>query len=366
MKYVVFVIACMVATAFAGATAEPSRTADGYMEATAPWDWHFPSDHGRHDGFKTEWWYFTGNVSDSSGRPFGFELTFFRTALTPQTIQRKSGWALRDLYFAHGAISDLRDKIFLFKDRIERGRPGFAWADDAKLDVTLLDWVAQSDDRNDIHLVSKSDDFAIDLTCAPGRGPILEGPAGVNRKGPTIEQASYYYSMTRLPTTGTLSVKGQTFGVSGQTWMDHEFSSNALSADQVGWDWMGLNLADGNDLMVYRMRNKTGGNNYLSATLIPPQGPPQYLNATQLALTGDDPWTSQESGGTYPQRWRLRAGPLGDLTIQSAMPGQELLTGDTTHVDYFEGSCRVTDANGKPDGQGYLEMTGYANSVPGT
>lgn len=332
-----------------------------YLQALHPRDWSFPADHGRHDGYKTEWWYFTGNLRDADGREFGYQLTFFRTALAPHATTRPSPWALTDLYFAHAAISDLSAQKFVFKDRLERGRPGLAWASDKSLDVMLLDWSAQMK-GDQIALRASEPGLKIELTCGPGRGPILQGPGGVNLKGREPGQASYYYSMTRLPTSGILTIDGHAYQVTGLSWMDHEFSSNALSSQQIGWDWMGLQLSDGTDLMIYRLRNKQGGTDYLSGTRITPDGKPHYLAATDIQMEGSHNWTSRSSGGTYPQQWTLKVKGMPDLIVTSAMPGQELITANSTDVTYFEGAAHVTGSDGRARGEGYLEMTGYAGA----
>jgi predicted secreted hydrolase len=338
----------------------PVRGAE-FLQALHPRDWSFPRDHGRHDGFKTEWWYFTGNMHDAGGREFGYQLTFFRTAFTAQPTTRASPWAMTDLYFAHAAISDVSGKTFIFKDRLERGRPRLAWASDNSLDVVLLDWSAQMKDHT-IDLRANEPGFKIDLTCGADRGPVLQGPGGVNFKGRQPGQASYYYSVTRLPTAGSLTINDHKYQVTGLSWMDHEFSSNSLSAEQSGWDWMGLQLSDGTDLMIYRLRNKTGTTDYLSGTRVTPDGKPHYLAAGDIQMIGSHDWTSPQSGGVYPQQWTVKVAGLPDLLVTSAMPGQELITSASTKVTYFEGVAHVTDLQGHPIGAGYLEMTGYSKS----
>jgi predicted secreted hydrolase len=356
----------IIAAAFTLSLSTFVHAADAdFQRALHPREWSFPRDHGRHGGFRTEWWYFTGNLRDSAGHPFGFQLTFFRNAISPQSTTRPSPWAMNDLYFAHAAISDLGDSQFVFKDRLERGRPGLAWSSDKTLEVSLLDWSAKLENGS-IHLHAAEAAFAIDLTCSEGRGPILQGPGGVNRKGREPGQASYYYSMTRLKTVGSLTLNGKTYHAQGLSWMDHEFSSNSLSPDQTGWDWMGLQLSDGSDLMIYRIRNKAGGADYLSGTHITPDGQAHYLSATDISMEGSHPWTSPSSGGVYPQEWELKCTGLPDLIVKSAMPGQELITSASTKVTYFEGAANVTDINGKPAGEGYLEMTGYSTSLGGS
>jgi predicted secreted hydrolase len=335
-----------------------------FSQALGPREWAFPRDHGRHDGFKTEWWYFTGNLRDEAGHRFGYQLTFFRTAVAPAVADRPSPWAMRDLYFAHAAISDIDGNQFTFKDRMQRGRPGLAYASEQTLDVMLLDWSAKQM-TDGIALRASELGFGIELQCGQGRGPVLQGAGGVNAKGRERGQASYYYSMTRLPTKGTLTVGERKFQVTGSSWMDHEFSSNALALNQSGWDWMGLHLASGDDLMLYRIRDRAGGADYVSGTRITPDGVPHYLASTDIAMESAKPWKSSATGATYPQEWKLKCAGLPGLIVRSEMAGQELITKNSTDVDYFEGAAKVTDDQGRPAGEGYLEMTGYVKPVGG-
>jgi predicted secreted hydrolase len=335
-----------------------------FAQVLEPRAWAFPGDHGRHDGYKTEWWYFSGNLKDKTGRRFGYELTFFRIAMTPrsttQPATQPGAWPLRDLYFAHAAISDISGRRFVFHDRMQRSRAGLADASASTLDVYLHDWRAKLDNRGRTVLYARENGFEIDLLADPGVGPVLEGPGGVNAKGPNRGQASYYYSEPRMPTQGTLEIAGESFEVAGLSWMDHEFSSNAMSGDQVGWDWVALSLVDHSSLMLYRIRGKTPAADYLSGTLISPQGRPTYISAGEIVMEGSEPWRSEKSGGQYPQRWRIAIPGREPMLVRTLMAGQELLTPETTGVDYFEGAVEASDPAGKPIGEGYLEMTGYA------
>ncbi len=346
------------------AAGEPaSRPAGEFLQALGPREWSFPRDHARHDGFKTEWWYFTGNLRDSAGRRFGYQLTFFRTAFTASPATRPSPWAATDLYFAHAAITDVEGKAFVYADRIARGRAGYALASDNDLDVMLRDWTLKRQADDSVKLSAADDKLSIDLTCRPGRGPILQGPGGRNPKGREPAEASYYYSMTRLPTSGTLTVNGRRFTVDGLSWMDHEFSSNQISSNQVGWDWIALHLADGRDLMLYRMRNKAGSADFLSGTLISADGKPRYLSAADKSLTPSGQWKSPASGGIYPTSWKIKIDGIPEMTLRPLLADQELQTPHSTDVTYYEGAVEALDPSGKPAGEGYLEMTGYAKPL---
>jgi predicted secreted hydrolase len=344
-----------------------------FLQALHHRTWSFPKDHGRHDGFKTEWWYFTGNLRDrATGRRFGYQLTFFRSGFVPATAAvatRPSPWAMTDLYFAHAAISDVDGKRLLYADRLSRARDKLAMASDKSLDVTLKDWSVVTTENG--WRLSASEPakpqapaFALALSVAPGRGPILQGPGGVNPKGTAPGQASYYYSMTRLPTSGTITVDGNSYDITGHSWFDHEFASNSLGDNQSGWDWFAINLADGSDLMLYRLRDKSGQTDYLSGTRIDPKGNVAYLTAKDIDLAPTKPWTSPASKAAYPQRWTVKIKDLPTMTVQTRFENQELQTPNSTDVTYYEGAARVEDATGAEIGEAYLEMTGYAGAVP--
>jgi predicted secreted hydrolase len=353
-------LVCIAAKLHAG---EPT-TQPLFTQALAPRQWTFPRDHGRHDGFKTEWWYFTGNLREpATGRRFGYQLTFFRSAFVPRATTRLSHWAMTDLYFAHTAISDIEGKQFLYADQLARGREGLSFASDQRLDVELKDWSTKMD-GDSIHLTASDPKFAIDLTTAKGRGPILQGPGGLNAKGNNPGQASYYYSMIEIPTKGRLTIAGRAFTVEGLSWMDHEFSSNALAENQAGWDWLALTLADHTDLMIYRLRDKQGKTDYLSGTRIDPAGAVHYLSAADLELIPSNPWKSPASAASYPQQWKVKCTGVPALTIKTRLPNQELQTPNSTDVTYYEGTVEVLDDKGAAIGEGYLEMTGYAKALP--
>jgi len=334
-----------------------------FNQAVTPREWSFPKDHGRHENFKTEWWYFTGNLKEkSTGRLFGYQFTFFRSAMIANPTTRPSPWAMTDLYFAHAAISDVKDQKFLYTDRLSRGRENLAHASADSLNVILKDWSAKTID-NTLHLTGKGDNFTIDLTTNPTT-PILQGPGGRNPKGQLPAQASYYYSMIQMPTTGTLTIKDQTFEVTGHTWMDHEFSSNALAENQSGWDWFALNLNDGTNLMIYRLRDKSGNTDYLSGTKISPTGEIHYLRAEEITLTPSASWKSPISNATYPQQWAVKVVNLPPMKIKTRITNQELQTPNSTNVTYYEGTVEITTESGVSAGEGYLEMTGYAGAIP--
>jgi predicted secreted hydrolase len=334
--------------------AQPSFAAD-YQQVLGPREWSFPRDHGRHDGFRMEWWYFTGNVTGAKGRRFGYELTFFRSMRPAEGGPEGGASGPPEVYFAHAAVSDVQNKGFRFDSLAAPGFPGSAGAADQTLAVEVKGWSCKRDEAGLLHLHVEAKDFAFELT-APESGKVLQGPGGFSRKSPEAGCASYYYSMPRLETKGMLTLGKETFAVTGLSWFDHEFFSHMLSNSQIGWDWVSLQLLDGRSLMLYRIRDRDGTD--LRFGSLDDHGQTRFLNANEIAMTPSDPQQAP-SGANYPQHWDIHVTGLPAFAIQTAFAGQEMRTPQSMNATYFEG---VMDANadGKPVGHGYLEMTGYA------
>ncbi|MEL6328998.1 MAG: lipocalin-like domain-containing protein [Planctomycetota bacterium] len=355
----VLILAVSLARAQSGLTNE-----DGYLLADEPRAWDFPRDFGRHDGFSIEWWYLTGNVAAEDGREFGFQITFFRSELTPRVGERPdaSGWRTDELYFAHAAISDLGGETFWHDERSSRGHPRLASASDETMDVRLLDWSLRLE-GDTLVMRAGGGDHAIDLRARMTREPMLQGPGGLNSKGGDVGQASYYYSLTRLETSGTLTIGGEAVRVRGSAWMDQEFSSNQLADNQRGWDWFCIQLADGRDVMAYQLRTDDGSEAYRFASVRDPGGTVRYLSPEQIAFRPGSAWRSPDTGAAYPQSWTIEIEGLPGLNVRSRMVGQELTGGSASDIAYFEGATEILDPEGRRIGVGYVEMTGYDRSI---
>jgi predicted secreted hydrolase len=324
----------------------------------------FPRDHASHEEFKTEWWYYSGHLQTDDDVRFGYQLTFFRVGVDPSLRgDPRSRWAVRDLYLAHFALSDLRQRRFLYWERRSRGALGSAGASTTTLNVWNGDWAVTANGAAH-HLIARFEGYAIDLTLSQIKPLAIHGRDGVSQKAEGPGRASHYYSLSRMATAGTLTVAGRTERVTGSSWMDHEFGSNQLTPSQVGWDWFALQLEDGAELMLYQLRQKDGTPDpHSSGSLIDPDGSVEHLPLKAFQLEPQEFWGSPKSGGRYPVRWGLRIPGHGiDLTVAAAFPDQELETSKSTQVTYWEGSVTVSGtADGQPiSGRGYLEMTGYA------
>jgi predicted secreted hydrolase len=351
--------------------ARPSaeRLRDGYLLAVAPYRFRFPRDHASHPEYRTEWWYYTGRVA-AEERRFGYELTFFRVGLDAAWRRSPSAWAPRDLLLAHLAVTDESRGRFRWSERAQRPALGLAGADTSRYHVWADDWsAALAPDGSTHQLQARTEGIALDLALAPLRPPVVHGKGGISVKAAGEGHATHYYSITRLATRGTLVVDGRSFPVTGVSWMDHEFGTHQLAPGQTGWDWFGLRLDDGRDLMLYRLRLKDGGvEPSSSGTLVERDGSAHSLPLDTWTLEETARWTSPQSGGHYPAGWHLRIpGAALDLAVRPTVPEQELITGGGTGVTYWEGSVIVAGTSrGRPvRGEGYVELTGYAGGPPG-
>jgi predicted secreted hydrolase len=341
--------------------------AEGWREATPGHKYAFPRDHAAHPDYRIEWWYYTGNVEAQDGRRFGYQLTFFRTGVTPAPAN-PSRWTVRDLYMTHFAISDIGRKSFHSFERINRAGIGWAGASAADYRVWNEGWEARLD--GNAHLIKASEgDFALDLRLAPEKPEVIHGENGISQRGATAGIASHYYSLTRLRTAGRLTVAGEMFEVQGLSWMDHEFGTNFLEKEQPGWDWFSIQLDDGCELMIFQVRRADGSiSPQSSGTLIDADGRAIPIRFGEFTLTPGRRWRSAASNANYPVTWEITLpGHNLRLNVTAAFEDQELRTAESTDVTYWEGSTLVEGTAGsRPvQGRGYLEMTGYSGQHMG-
>ena len=337
----------------------------GYRRAVFPAEITFPADHGAHPEYKTEWWYFTGNLRSESGRRFGYQFTIFRTALSPDDpIAGTSSWRSNQLYTAHFAVSDVETGRFYFSERSSRSAVDLAGAYSAPFRVWLEDWqIAQTGDvALESRVRASESDFAVDLNLVPGAAPIFHGIEGFSPKDEDSTNASYYYSFTRLLSEGRLAVGRDTFEVRGTTWMDHEWSTSALAPGQVGWDWFALRLSDGTDVMYFQVRDTTDSPPFVEGTVRNKEGAISRLSDESVRFRITDQWISPKTDVRYPSSWELEFPGLDmRLNIQPVMPNQELLLA----VRYWEGAVSIQGSSGGREisGEGYVEMTGYEEQI---
>ncbi len=344
-----------------------SLTAQGPYRVAAPgYRYEFPRDYFNHPEFQTEWWYYTGNVTASDGHRFGFELTFFR-----QGVSRESGnqgvWDVQDLYPAHLALSDLDGKVFYHAERTNRAGPGIAGVDQKQGRIWNgnwnLTWV------NDDQVLEATDEhFSLNLTLHSQKPPVIHGENGVSQKAETPGHASHYISLTRLKTNGNLELNGKRYAVSGLTWMDHEFFTQQLEKDQVGWDWFSMQLGDDTELMLFQIRRKDNSiDPYSAGTYIDSSAHSFHLNKQEFSLVpADESWRSPVTGAVYPVRWTISV-PKLKIELQATTPlkSQELSGKSQFIPSYWEGAIDLNGHKGEANltGSGYLEMTGYDRAV---
>lgn len=344
-----------------------------YLRAAAPREFSFPADHGLHPGFRNEWWYLTGNLEDDAGRRFGYQLTFFYLMLPPAATVTASAWQSERVWMAHLALTDVTGNNHYAFERFARENPGLAGAQAQPFKVWLEDWqVSQAEQAGQAGQVARAGQVesvqtngifpwqlqaqeasvGLSLVLQQGKPPVLQGEQGLSRKSAAVGNASYYYSMTRLPTSGAVRIGEQVFNVVGDSWLDREWSTSALDADQTGWDWFSLQFNDGQELMYYQLRDSAGqAHPYSAGSWTDTAGQQTLVSSADVQLMELEQWSSP-SGMAYATTWLLRYQGR-ELQVKAVLPDQWM----ALSLPYWEGAVDVTDAaTGTLLGRGYLEM----------
>lgn len=341
--------AALSASALLGAAPESFR------RVTGPEPLRFPEDHGVHPGYRNEWWYLTGNLEDADGRRFGFQFTLFRFAADPIDTPA-TDFSADAVWMGHLAVSDVENRRFVTRERFARGALGLAGATSGEW--WLRDWrVVRT--GSGWRLDAALEDGRIALDLEPVKPVVLQGERGYSRKGPERGNASRYYSITRIDAGGRLRLDGAVYAVSGRAWLDREWGSSQLGEGIAGWDWFALQLDDGRDLMLYRLRTGAGGASPFSAgALVAPDGRYTILERADFELEPIRRWTDA-AGVSWPVAWRVRVPAASiSITVRPVFDAQRW----NASVAYWEGAVDALDAAGGVVGRGYLELSGYADS----
>jgi predicted secreted hydrolase len=337
-----------------------------YHTALPGYRFEFPRDHFSHPDFQTEWWYYTGNLKSADGHRFGFELAFFRQAVTRDPA-KTGAWDMQDLYLAHLALSDLDGGKFYHAERTNRSGPGIAAVNESLGRIWNGNWQIQwhgtDQELNAIH-----QSFQLHFALHPEKTPVIHGENGVSQKAEGPGHASHYISLTRLATSGVIDLGSKKFDVSGTSWMDHEFFTHQLDSNQAGWDWLSLQLEDHTELMVFDLRRKDGSiDPYSAGTYVDANGKTTHLLSSDFKLEPvGEKWTSPLTGAAYPIHWKIAIPKLGlELEAKTPLASQELTGNPKLSPNYWEGAMVLTGyRNAQPlNGAGYLEMTGYDHPV---
>jgi predicted secreted hydrolase len=370
MKIPLPIILCLLCTATpAVAGPPPAFTAEGYRVPQPGAALEFPRAHASHPDYAIEWWYLTGHLHTTGGRRFGYQATFFRSALKPPARQSGSAFGDSQLYLAHMALTDPKGGRFHFEDRL--ARDGWdAWARMDRLDVRNGHWRLSGDnpDNSAMELHASAGDATWSLRLRAAKPLVRFGEDGTSRKGPAPEARSYYLSFTRLETEGTVRVDGAEFSVSGLSWMDHEIASSQLDPDYVGWDWIAIQLEDGWEVKAYLLRQSDGSPAPFSRLIwIDPDGRTHYRNPDAFRWRSERSWRSPATGARYPVYPEITTthpltGAAATFRFEPLMPDQEL---DLPGTTYWEGAGRILDAQGRQTGSAYLELVGYAGPIEG-
>jgi len=352
-----------------GPAPAPSRD---FLPATPDHRWAFPSDWRAHPGYRNEWWYFTGTLAADGdpGRRLGFQVTFFRVGLAPQSPALPSDWATADAVMAHLAVTDVAGGSHHFGEVLWRAVPllgGFPGAPDP-----LLAWARGppgTDGRWEVRLEGEgfrvaardaAQGIALELSLRPAKPPALQGPNGFSRKAAGDGYASLYASLTRLEAEGTVELGGRRLSVRGEAWMDREVGSSQLAPDQVGWDWWSLRLRDGRDLMLYALRRKDGSVSWRNGTLVDRAGSVRLLSPDEWSVRATGSWRSEASGATYPSGWEVAVPGEGiRLAVLPEVRSAENRSSLVPGLFYWEGPVVALGPSGEAAGEGYVELTGY-------
>ncbi len=350
---------------------------DVWEQPSSDYSWSFPQDHWAHQNFRTEWWYVTGFLESETDtqRTFAYQFTFFRIGVTPNAVQTSSRWGARAVIMGHAAITDLRDGTHTFAEILYRGAPllsgvgsypesTIAWAKAAP--GSSGEWRLEAD-GNAFNATMRDENVGLgmSLRMRPQKPLVFQGPNGFSKKNSEGTAASMYYTFPRLTVDGFIVVGNTTERVRGTGWMDREFSSGSLSATQIGWDWFGLQLEDGRDIMIYILRDSSGTQDYGHATVIDTAGNPTYLSESEWSLQPSGSWTSESTGITYPMGWRLHIQSANlDVDVLPMSVQQENVSTNVPQLNYWEGAVSVTDRSGAPMGRGFAELTGYGGARP--
>jgi predicted secreted hydrolase len=319
----------------------------------------FPADYGSHPQYRTEWWYVTGWLTTARHESLGFQITFFRTKPVIDDAN-PSAFTPHQLLIAHCALSDPKRGHLWQDQRIRRAGLGLAEAALGDTQVWIDRWSLRHDAAGYTAKI-EADSFSFDLSLTETQALMLNGDAGFSRKGPEAQSASYYYSVPHLKVTGAIIRQDQPDQVTGEAWLDHEWSSEYLDTQAVGWDWIGVNLNDGAALMAFRIRGSRGEPRWAGGSLRTADGKLQILQRADVEFRAGRQWTSPRTGIVYPVQWWVRAGDR-QIDLQPLLDDQENDTRLSTGAIYWEGAVRAAE-QGRPVGRGYLEMTGYGERL---
>jgi predicted secreted hydrolase len=320
----------------------------------------FPASFGAHPEFKTEWWYVTGWLNTADGSPLGYQVTFFRSA-TGQARANPSKFAPQQLIIGHAALSNPANGKLLHDQRSARAGFDLAYAKVGNTDIKLDDWRMTRTPDGSYRIRVNTPGFELDLALTPSQPMLLQGERGYSRKGPQPAQSSYYYSEPQLKTIGSIIRGGKTVAISGASWLDHEWSSEALDPAASGWDWVGANLADGGALMAFQIRSTTGDKLWAHATWRDASGRITQYTPEQVSFTPQRRWRSPRTNAEYPVATLLTTGSTV-WQIDPLQDDQELDSRRSTGAVYWEGAVTVK-RDGQPAGRAYLEMTGYVQAM---
>ena len=337
--------------------AAPSLARAEWLRAFPGKEYSFPRDHFAHPEFQSEWWYFTGHLYDEAGKEYGFQITFFRSGVRdPENRPPSTSKFVTDaFFFGHFGLAKITDKTYSHKQVVSRGTHGQSGEFlEGKQICFINDWNLELIGKDTFRAKAEN----LDLTFTAKKPIVFNGIGGASQKAEGKGNASHYYSITRLETTGTLD--GQP--VTGQSWLDREWGTSQLGEGQVGWDWFSIQFEDNTELMIYQIREADGSPSpYSSGTYTDESGKATHLKSGDFTLTPKSGrWKSPHTKGEYPLDWEIEI-PAKSISLKTTtvLKDQEFAE---PGLSYWEGAIEIT---GTKTGKGYLELTGYTGALPG-
>lgn len=343
-------------------TSVMSAESQGFRKADSVISFDFPEDHFAHYDYKTEWWYFTGNLKTTTGRRFGYQFTIFRNGIVPGKEDDSSGFQTGSVYSAHLGLSDIATGKFYSVEKFARGTGGLAGSDPEEGRIFIEGFELEFDfkagsSKPKISISARSREFEFSFTLEPVKEMVLQGDKGLSRKSNNPGNASYYYSFTRIATKGQVKTGSESHELEGWSWMDHEWSTSALEPDQKGWDWFAIQMDDKTELMYFRLRDKEGNTNFQKGSLVKADGNYKTLKSEEIKLKVLSTVTLDNK--VYPSAWEIQVVPeKTTYKISTSMKDQL----HKFRISYYEGAVDVEKTNGSTiKGSGYVELTGYGD-----
>ncbi len=328
-----------------------------YQTVKPDYQFSFPKDHGSHDNYPMEWWYFTGHLTANENRTFGFEITVFRVGLDDFRVS-DSPWKSKNVFIVHTALTDDQDNKYYHQEELIRENFDLVKSSSETLDISALNHRIKLI-KDQLSLSINLPNYQLNLVLQPKKPVILQGADGFSAKSKENGSASLYTSFSNLQGEGELILNHQNYPITAKVWMDHEVMGKTVNRQEAGWDWFAIQLDNNTELMLYYLKDAAGNvTNYSKGSFINHSGIKENLDLNDYQIEVLDYWKSSETQISYPALWKIKVPKFNlDLTIKPTLANQEFTSKDLS-VTYWEGRSLVYQSN-QVTGQAYVELVGY-------